>query len=140
MLVGFQFIYDMMLHGTCLMSIYQQTPQLWRAPSEMQQYGWVMLVAYVLQALVFVSLFKGGYESKGLMEGVRFGALVGVLVGSLSFAHYGYMPISLELALYWFVADIVRSVLAGVLVAAMWMWCPISKMGGSCCPVAKRRA
>ena len=76
----FIFIFDMLFHGHYMADMYIATRHLWRPEAEMQQLFPLMLAGQFLVALMFSFLFAKGYEGRGVMEGVRFGIYIALLL------------------------------------------------------------
>jgi len=108
------YLFEGFWHGQYLMSIYAQTPNLWRSYTEMQAMGGWYAGVTVAMGLILSYVFSRNYEGKGWPEGVRFGFYVGLLIGVSHFAAYLYLPISLNLAVLWLCGWIVEGVLAGI--------------------------
>lgn len=111
----FIFIYDFILHSQILMSIYEQTPHLWRTAEEMERFFPVMLLTQFLTAFITALIYTRNHEGKGIGEGIRFGILLGLLMGVFMAASYAWMPISSILAAAWFVGGFLQGLGLGVI-------------------------
>jgi hypothetical protein len=67
----------------------------------------------------FCYIFTKGYEGKGIAEGVRYGALMGLFV-VLPSAVYVIYPITAELAMIWYVSGVISFVIFGAIFAAIY--------------------
>ena len=116
----FVFLYEFVVHGVLLKPIYEATAALWRSEEDMKSlcpYGMLVSLAFVsLVACIFVK----NYEAKGFGEGVRFGFLLGLLMGLIPASFYLYMPIPGTLALAWFFASFVETIGLGILFAFIY--------------------
>ncbi|MGB4057497.1 MAG: hypothetical protein WBK77_05390 [Alphaproteobacteria bacterium] len=117
---GFIFLSGFILHGQILMSTYEQTPQLWRTPEEMGQYFPFMLLMQFLTAFFVGVLYIKNHEGKGACEGIRFGIMVGLLMGVLHMCAYAWMPISLNLALAWFADGLIKGLGLGLIFSLIY--------------------
>jgi sterol desaturase/sphingolipid hydroxylase (fatty acid hydroxylase superfamily) len=102
-LIGYAFLFgfDFVWHGKLLMPMYEETSELWRAQDTMKDFmSWSMLTS-VLLVVVTATLYLFKHEGKGIAEGLRFGGLIGLIIGLLTMKSYAYMPISITLALGW---------------------------------------
>ena len=107
------------IHQVLLTPYYQETYSLWRMPEEINL-GLIYLVALVW-SLLFTYIFTKGYEGKGPMEGIRYGLLVGLLISvPAAFATYAVQPITLSLALAWFVYGTIQIVACGLTAALVY--------------------
>jgi len=113
----FFFFFDWMYHGVILMDLYNQTPHLWRSPEAMQALFPMAPLLQLLFAAALTFLFTRHYEARGVGEGVRFGLVTGLLIGVGQLGSYPYMPISLVLAILWFLGALVSITIAGVILS-----------------------
>lgn len=87
----------------------------------MMELMWVMFLTSCVFSFAFVYIFTRGYENKGIMEGVRYGFYIGILMNVVGiFNQYVVYPIPLFLAVYWFLFEMVRYVIYGMITAAVY--------------------
>jgi hypothetical protein len=102
-----------------LSSAYQATANLWRPMEEMKI--WLFYIVYAFIAFFLTLIFSKGYEGKGVVEGVRFGFYVGMLMAvPMAYGTYASMPIPYSLALQWFLFGLVEYVIAGIVLALVY--------------------
>ena len=65
-------------------------------------------------------IFSRGYENKGLMEGFRFGLLVGLLLASQVFVAFVWSPIPQEIFNGWVVGHLLEGVIIGLSLAMVF--------------------
>ena len=107
------------IHQVLMTPYYQETYSLWRMPEEINL-GLIYLVA-VIWSLLFTYIFTKGYEGKGPMEGIRYGLLVGLLISvPMAFATYAVQPITLSMAMAWFVYGTIQVVACGLAAALVY--------------------
>ena len=107
------------IHAVLLTPYYQETYSLWRMPEEINM-GLVYMVGLVW-SLLFTYIFTIGYEGKGPMEWIRYGLLVGLLICvPAAFGTYAVQPITLSLAMAWFVYGTVQVVACGLAAALVY--------------------
>ncbi|MEM7651457.1 MAG: hypothetical protein AAF204_05190 [Pseudomonadota bacterium] len=101
--VGYAFLFgfEYLVHHILLMDLYTQTESLWRPMEAMEEFFPIMIVRNVLLVVLIGYIFTRNFEGKGIMEGIRFGLPVGVLLGLVMSSSYIWMSIPLELALGW---------------------------------------
>ncbi len=68
-------ILDFLIHMVLLSEEYQYTASIWRA--DMMDTFWIMYLTGALFSLIFVFIFAKGYQGKGILEGIRYGLLMG---------------------------------------------------------------
>ena len=82
---------DTIINTLLLSSAFAATASLWRSTADMKV--WVFYVIYLFVAFFFTLIFSKGYEGKGVMEGVRYGIYIGMMMAiSTAFGTYGAMP------------------------------------------------
>ncbi len=110
---------DYLIHGVILRSAYEATKDLWRP--DMNEKMWIMVPVTAIWSVLFTLLFIKGYEARGLMEGVRFGLLIGLFTSiPMAYGTYAVLPIPYSLAFQWFVYGTAQCILLGVVVALIW--------------------
>lgn len=114
-------VYGYLVHEVGLSETYQSLAAVFRPEEEMASMMWIMMVGGVFSLLLFCYIFTLGHEGKGVMEGVRYGALIGVFVSIISAVDsYVIYPLTGELAVIWFVTGIIGFVIAGAVFAAIY--------------------
>lgn len=113
----FLYLYNWLVHGVLLAPKYEEVAHLFRSQADFMAHMPWMIAGYILMAIAFCRLFIGGYEDRGIGEGVRFGLWAGLLIGSIDFISYAVQPISLKLGVDEFIAEVVMAVGAGVVAA-----------------------
>jgi len=104
---------DYVLNTMVLTAEYEASAHLWRPMAEMKV--WLFFVGYAFIAYFFTLIFSKGYEGKGLMEGVRYGTYVAMMVALPSaYGMYGSMPVPYSLALKWFLGGWIEFILCGI--------------------------
>ncbi len=110
----FTFVFDFIVHGIMIMPLYDATADLWRPESTMMEYLPTSMIVSFLTVATLLYIFTRHYEGKGINEGVRFGAMMGVLIGLISFGMYVYLPIPITLAVAWFASSLVWLIGLGI--------------------------
>jgi len=114
-------IYGYLVHEVGLSETYQSLASVFRPQAEMESMMWMMMVGGVFSLLLFCYIFTWGYEGKGIMEGVRYGALIGVFVSIISAVDsYVIYPLTGELAVIWFVTGVIAFMISGAIFAAIY--------------------
>jgi hypothetical protein len=114
-------VYGYVIHELGLSEMYQSLASVFRPKEEMDSMMWMMMLGGAVGLLLFCYIFTLGHEGKGVMEGVRYGTLIGLLISiPSSIDHYVIYPITGELAVIWFVVGVVGFIIAGALFAAIY--------------------
>jgi hypothetical protein len=112
-------ILDFVEHGLILRNAYGALMGIWR--TDMNSVMWIMYVTSLAFSFLFVFIFIKGYEGKGIAEGIRFGLLIGFLmIGVGIFNQYVVYPIPFNLAIQWFIYDMIRFVIYGIIASAIY--------------------
>ena len=69
-------ILDYLVHMVILKGAYEALASIWR--TDMNSLMWLMYVGSLIFAFLFIYIFIKGYEGKGIMEGVRYGLIIGL--------------------------------------------------------------
>ncbi len=114
-------VFGYLIHGVGLSETYQSLASVFRPKAEMDSMMWMMMAGGAVSLLLFCHIFTLGHEGKGVMEGVRYGTLIGVFVSiPMSVDHYVIYPLTGELAVIWFVSGVVGFVISGAVFAAIY--------------------
>lgn len=114
-------IVDYLVHGVLMMSSYQPLVDdgTFRGMEDSKMH--VFFLVRALQSFFFALVFSKGYEGKGSAEGIRYGIYMGVFAGvAFSYFAYGIFPLPYELAMKWFLYELLTWILAGLLIAQYW--------------------
>ena len=109
------------VHQVWLSDTYELLASAFRPQAEMMDMMWIMMLTGLGVLFFFCYIFTKGYEGKGIAEGVRFGALMGLFVGLPSAVDvYVIYPITAELAMIWYVSGVISFVIFGAIFAAIY--------------------
>ena len=110
-----------LIHQVWLAPTYASLASVWRPQAEMASKMWIMFVTAAVWSFFFCYVFARGYEGKGLAEGARYGAIIGLFFGiSQAYDSYVIYPIPYRLALDWFLSSFAYCVVTGIVVAALY--------------------
>ena len=113
--------YGYLVHTLGLSDTYESFVSVFRPAAEMMDMMWMMMAGSAFSLLVFCYIFTIGHEGKGVMEGVRYGALMGLFFSiPMAVDSYVIYPLTVELAVIWFVTGVVGLVIAGAVFAAIY--------------------
>lgn len=116
-------ILEAIFHGVFLKETYAATASIWRPMMEMNRLmplGWL---STLITSFIVVYIFHRGYEGKGsqLTEGLRFGLMMGLFTSiPMSVWTYIMWPVSLFLAVAWFVIAMIDMLVAGIIIGMMY--------------------
>ncbi len=111
---------DFIIHGNILAGYYGSAG--FRPEAEMNSYLWVFWVTSIVFSFFFTFIFTKGCEGKGVMEGVRYGFYVGMLMWFTgAYAQYVMYPISnYSLVWYWIILGVIQMILCGIAAALIY--------------------
>jgi hypothetical protein len=110
-----------LIHQVLLGDIYKVMEIVWRPEAQMMSMMWIQFFTSAVWVVLFCYIFTRGYQNRGVMEGVRYGLLIGLFFGiPYSYESYMIYPITLALAHAWFVSTVIVSVICGAVFAAIY--------------------
>ena len=110
---------DPIIHGLVLGKTYETLNHIWRP--EMMSKMWIMSVTSFIFAFLFVYIFTKGYENKGIVEGVRYGIIIGFFMNVVNmFNQYVVYPIPFTLVLQWFVFGMIQFIIYGIVAGLIY--------------------
>ena len=106
-------VLDFLIHGVILTPAYAATHDIWR--SDMMDKMWILQIVKIVVSFFFALIFSKGYEGKGVIEGVRYGLYVGIMIGiGMAYGTYAMIAIPYSLALQWFIFAVFEYIIAGI--------------------------
>ena len=112
-------ILDFVIHNLILGSTYESIQGLFR--TDMADKMWVMYVTGIVFSLLFVYIFTKGYEGKGILEGVKYGLLIGLVVHFVgSFNQFVVYPVPYVLMWKWVIYGTIEVMAAGAVTALIY--------------------
>ncbi len=125
--IGFVVVFIVMqaigflIHGVMLDDMYQALAASFRPKEQMDAMMWIMILSGTAVLFLFCYVYTKGYEGKGIMEGVRYGALMGLFLAlPTSVDAYVLYPLTQELAVIWFVTTVVSMMIAGAIFTSIY--------------------
>ena len=117
------FFYQYLVHSFVLMGHYETVRQFMRVEGEMGVATFLIwaFVADLVLALGLGYMFIKGYEGKGVIEGVRFGLVAGLVFGFyFQLFHWLVFPGPFMASFYQMLVTLVEFTLVGVVFASMY--------------------
>lgn len=92
-----------------------------RTMEEIQANMWMMMLSGALTLFLFCYIYTKGHEGKGIMEGVRYGLLMGLFISiPMTLDAYAMYPLTAEVVAAWFVTGVLMFTLYGAIMAAIY--------------------
>lgn len=112
-------ILEFVIHNIVLSSDYEGLMSVWRP--DMMDKIWIMYVTGAIFSLLFVYIFTKGQEGKGVMEGVKYGFIIGLLVSFVgAFNQYMVYPITYALTWKWTIYGLIELMILGAVTALIY--------------------
>jgi hypothetical protein len=110
-----------LIHVVMLDETYKALAASFRPKEVMDSMMWIMILSGTVVLFLFCYIFTKGHEGKGVIEGVRYGALMGLFLAfPTSVDAYVLYPLTQELAAIWFATTVVGLMIAGAVFAAIY--------------------
>ena len=111
---------DYLIHGVILRNLYLDTAPLWRPESEMMAYMGHRFFGQFITSFFFSLIFAKGYEGKGMLEGARFGLILGGFEMGQHFVMHAVAPYPVLLTLLWICFGFIQSVFVGIIASLVY--------------------
>ncbi|HNX23611.1 MAG TPA: hypothetical protein PKG60_06155 [Spirochaetota bacterium] len=112
-------ICDFIIHNLILGEIYMSMMNVWRP--DMMSLMWIMYLTTFIMSYLMMFVFVKGYEGRGILEGVRFGIILGLMISvSGAFYQYAVYPLPFSLIIQWAIYGLIEFILAGIAAAAIY--------------------
>jgi hypothetical protein len=112
-------ILDFVIHNLLLVSTYESVQEAFRP--DMMDKKWIMYLTGIIFSLLFVYIFSKGYEGKGIIEGAKYGLIIGLFVYLVgSYNQYVVYPLPYGLVLKWFIYGTIEMIVAGIVLAFVY--------------------
>lgn len=109
---------EMVINTVILAADYKNVASVWRPSADLGSKVWIFNVIWTVMGIVFTYVFSKGYENKGILEGVRFGVVMGFLISFPgAYGQYVIYPIPYHIALKWFLFGLGEFILMGGVLA-----------------------
>jgi len=125
--IGFVVVFIVMqglgfvIHTVMMADTYAGLGSVFRPEAEMMDMMWMMMLSGAIMLFIFCYIFTRGYEGKGIMEGVRFGLLIGVMMaGPMSIDQHVIYPLPSGVATIWLLSGVASLMVAGAVFAAIY--------------------
>jgi len=114
-------ILGFVVHQVLLGETYQELEDVWRSEADMMSKMWVMWVTGLIFSFFFVYIFARGYEGKGIMEGVRYGLIIGCFYTIPAvYGQYVVYELPYSLILQWVIYDFIILVITGAVMTFVY--------------------
>ena len=117
----FVFVYEFIVHGFLMMSLYEQTADVWRPEEESSML--VMLISQFLFAAALAFFYPiVGLDDEKCKKALPFGVGLGLVMAMPSIGTYGYLPIPITISLLWAVIAFLKALGGTCIVSKIYNW------------------
>lgn len=125
--IGFVVVFIVMqalgfvVHEVMMADTYASLGNVLRGETEMMDMMWMMMLSAAVMVFMFCYIFTKGYEGGGIMEGVRFGLMVGIMMaGAMAIDPHVIFPLPANVATVWLLAGVGSLMVGGAMFAAIY--------------------
>jgi len=125
--IGFVVVFIVMqalgyiVHEVMMADTYASLGGVLRGETEMMDMMWMMMLSAAIMVFMFCYIFTKGYEGKGIMEGVRFGLTIGIMMaGAMAIDPHVIFPLPADVASVWLLSGVGSLIVAGAVFAAIY--------------------
>ena len=109
------------INNVLLADSYAALAHVWRPMEEMNAKMWIFFVTSFIAIFLFCYIFTKGYENKGLLEGLRYGGLIGLFVSvPMAYDSYVVYPLPYTMALKWFLTGMAYWIALGAVLSLVY--------------------
>jgi len=114
-------VLSFVIHRIILDSDYKAITDVFRPQADMESKMWISWVTGLIFAFFFVYVFAKGYENKGIMEGIRYGLVIGCFMSIPSiYGQFMVYELPYSLILKWLFSDFITLVIIGIVAALIY--------------------
>jgi hypothetical protein len=112
----FIFFFGFVWHGILMKPMYNLTPALWRTEPIFP----ILILGHAVLAFAFTGLYvsKVGVNSAGV--GFGYGIVIGIFACGVNIIRFAVEPLTTNILLMWFAADLICFAIMGALVGAIY--------------------
>ena len=114
------FLFGFFWHGMLMKPMYQATSSLWRSDADFQSHFPILILGHAVIAFAFTGLYvcKVGVNSAG--AGFGYGIVFGIFACGVNIIRFAVEPLTRNILLMWFAADLICFAIMGALVGAIY--------------------
>lgn len=133
-------VFYMLFHDSFMMPAYTETLEMWRSEEDILRYSGYRYLGHLILVSIAGIIFARGYEKKDIMEGFRFGLLIGLLMASQTVVAFAYSPIPDFLFTGWLVGNLMEGVIIGLMLAMVYRIKPAGEKAARVSKAPKKKA
>ena len=114
----FVFVFEFLWHAVLMKGMYDATSSIWRPEEEVKMV--YIFASQFLFAVVFSYIYTLIGKHIACKRGIAFGFFAGLLMAMPQLGTYCYLPIPLTISLLWMLAEFLKCLGAGMVIAAFY--------------------
>ena len=114
------FLFGFVWHGFLMKGMYAETASLWRTEGDFQNHFWVLILGHVVIAFAFTGLYVRKIGLHSMATGLGYGIVIGILACGVNIIRFAVEPLTTNILLMWFAADLICFAIMGALVGAIY--------------------
>lgn len=125
--IGFVVVYIVMqamgfvIHEVMMADTYASLGNVLRGETEMMDMMWMMMISAAVMVFMFCYIFTKGYEGRGIVEGIRFGLMIGIMMaGPMAIDPHVIFPLPADVATLWLLSGVGSLMVSGAVFAAIY--------------------
>jgi hypothetical protein len=121
-LVAFVFIFffGFVWHGMLMKPMYMATASLWRAEADFNAHFPILILGHAVIAFAFTGLYVCKVGINSAATGFGYGIVLGILACGINIIRFAVEPLTTNILMMWFAADLICFAIMGVLVGAIY--------------------
>jgi len=116
----FIFFFGFVWHGMLMKPMYLATASLWRTDADFNTHFPVLILGHAVVALAFVGLYVSKVGINSASVGFGYGIVIGILACGVNVIRFAVEPLTTDILLMWFAADLICFAIMGALVGAIY--------------------
>ena len=112
----FIFFFGFVWHGLMMKPMYNATSNLWRTEPVMP----ILILGHAVLAFAFTGLYVSKVGKNSAAVGFGYGIVLGILACGINIIRFAVEPLTTNILLMWFAADLICFAIMGALVGAIY--------------------
>ena len=112
----FIFFFGFVWHGLMMKPMYNATSSLWRTEPVFP----ILILGHAVLAFAFTALYVSKVAKNSAAVGFGYGIVLGILACGINIIRFAVEPLTTNIVLMWFAADLICFAIMGALVGAIY--------------------
>lgn len=116
----FIFFFGFLWHGILMKPMYQATASMWRSEADFNNHFPILILGHAVVAFAFTGLYVCKVGKNCAVTGFGYGIVIGILACGVNIIRFAVEPLTTNILLMWFAADLICFAIMGALVGAIY--------------------